>query len=518
MNNVGRMSWWLLCFAGLGCGGGIGNDTNVAPIGNEAAVDGGGSSERPRGSGGMPAASEMVSPDLGLVIARAGDSDSGKTTAAADGGVSGSTLDAGSIPDSGPAPDPSEFVFDDRKLSTWRIVFTDADLKKLDATAVREAYVPATLMVDGEDVGRVGVRYKGAGSTLADCFATGVNSCKKLSYKIGFNEFDPPKRFHSLKKINLHAHRYDVSHLNERLSYKMFRQQRVAAPRSVTAKVFVNGQYKGVFGLTENIDGRFTDRSWPGAGDGNLYKEAWPLSSNPKFYVDHQKTNEPDPGDPAKRVVPPTKILAFQKQLYGASAADLPKVVDSWMNLDYMFRVLAVDLAIGNWDGPLIFYCQNGPTQPCTNHNFYIYEAERENRLWLVPWDMDSTFQFSLRGEKAILTPWDQPPADCTRRFEAFPGVFVMHPGCDRIYRAMILAGRERFVAAVNDLLAGAFNTDLMRADIDRWAAQMSDAVRADPNGLPFAAWQGEVASIRARIAPLREKLIALRDRKTPPP
>ncbi len=458
------------------------------------------------GSGG-----NVALPDSGSEIDAGGDG-------ASDTAVG--TIDGGASVDGAPVRHPSDFVFDDRKLSTWRIVLTDADLKKLDATAVMETFVPATLQVDGEDVGRVGVRYKGAYASFRACFVNGVNTCKKLSYKIDFAEYDPPKRFHSLKKINLHSQTLDGTHLHERLAYQVYRQHHIPAPRSVHAKVYVNGQYKGLFGLTENIDGRFTSYAWPGAGDGNLYKEAWPLSADPKYYVSHQKTNEPDPGDPTKRVVAPTKILAFQKEFVAASPAERPKVLDSWMNLDYMFRVLAVDHAVGNWDGPLTFYCSGGSTQPCTNHNYNFYEAERENRLWLVPWDLDAAFQFSLAAERAIQTPWDQPPVDCLQRFQAFPTVAVVHPGCDRIYRALALAGRDRFVTAINDLLAGPFNPARMRRDLDVWTAQIADAVRTDAASLPFADWQKLVAALRARLDPLRDKLIAIRDRKpwTPPP
>ncbi len=433
---------------------------------------------------------------------------------AADAGAAGSGLDAGAARDAGDAgalPSPTDFVFDEKKLSEWRLTLSAADLKKLDDTALMELYVPATLTVDGEDAGQVGLRYKGGYASFRACFVNNVNTCKKLSYKVDFAEYNVNQRFHGLKKINLHSHKLDGSHLRERLAYKMFRQHGIPASRSVHAKVFVNGAYKGLFGLTEEVDGRFTRLWWPGAGDGNLYKETWPQSADPKVYVAGQKTNEPDPTDPTKKVVPPTKILEFQQALYAASPADLPKVIDSWMNVDYLMKVLVIDHAVSNWDGPLTFYCFPN----CTNHNFYIYESETEKRLWLIPWDLDFTFNVTDPREKAILTPWDKPPADCSRRFLAFPpSTNIMHPGCDRVYRGLALAGRPLFVAAVNQLLAGPFNPDRMRADIDVWAAQISEAVRLDSNGPAFANWQGDVTRLKTDLDQMRAKLIALRDVK----
>jgi hypothetical protein len=53
-----------------------------------------------------------------------------------------------------------------------------------------------------------------------------------------------------------------------------------------------------------------------------------------------------------------------------------------------------------------------------------------------------------------------------------------------------------------------------MRKDLDTWAAQIAEAVRADPNGPSFASWQSSVAALKKALDPLREKLVALRDRK----
>ena len=51
----------------------------------------------------------------------------------------------------------------------------------------------------------------------------------------------------------------------------------VPAPRSTHARIIVNGDFVGIFALTENIDGRFTRENFPD-GTGNLYKEAWPIT------------------------------------------------------------------------------------------------------------------------------------------------------------------------------------------------------------------------------------------------
>ena len=85
--------------------------------------------------------------------------------------------------------------------------------------------------------------------------------------------------------------------------------------------------------------------------------------------------------------------------------------------------------------------------------------------------------------------------------------------------RGLAQAGRPLFVGAVNQLLAGPFSVERMRADIDVWAAQISEAVRTDANGPEFAKWQASIPGLKRDLDHLRARLIALRDVKpwTPP-
>jgi hypothetical protein len=72
----------------------------------------------------------------------------------------------------------------------------------------------------------------------------------------------------------------------------MFRDMGVYASRATHAQLYLNGEYLGVFSMVEQVDGRFADYNFPSAGEGNVYKERWPTSLNPQYYVDGLKTNE----------------------------------------------------------------------------------------------------------------------------------------------------------------------------------------------------------------------------------
>ena len=114
--------------------------------------------------------------------------------------------------------------------------------------------------------------------------------------QLKINWLNPDSKFYGLKKIQLHSQNLDPSQMRERLAYWLFRAMGVPAPRSVHARVIVNGRYMGLFALTEEVDGRFTRENFED-GTGNIYKEIWPLDMHglpfsEQTYLSHLQTNE----------------------------------------------------------------------------------------------------------------------------------------------------------------------------------------------------------------------------------
>jgi hypothetical protein len=93
----------------------------------------------------------------------AGAAGSNNTGAAGSGGTPAAIKPAAGS--GGPEPTPSgqgikasDEVFRDELLRTYALTFSDADWKKLQETAAEEIYVPATLRVEGELVGKMALR------------------------------------------------------------------------------------------------------------------------------------------------------------------------------------------------------------------------------------------------------------------------------------------------------------------------------------------------------------------------
>lgn len=393
----------------------------------------------------------------------------------------------------------SDEVFRDDMLRTYELTFADADWDELQKTATEEQYVPAMLSVDGEQVGQIGVRYKGATGTLQSCFSDGEQTCRKLSMKLKFNEYDANLRYRGLKKLNLHGSLNDPSHLHERLTYQIFREFGVLAPRSVHARVKINGEYKGLYNLTEEVDGRFTDYHFEGAdGDGTLYKEAWPArSQDPGYFTHAQQTNE---GSPV------TKVIEFAEALAAADSDALGAVVSRYMDPDEVMRYLAVHTTTKHWDGPLTFYCTG--EYGCNNHNYFIYEAVTEDRFALVAWDVDNTFYENVLTDQALVPSWYEPAPECD--FEAEEGFLA--PGCDRLVQGFVQLGLDKFSDALAKMLEGPYQVSKLHADVDRWAAQIDESVKTDPAGSGYDDWRGNINYLKTMIEKRHDRALMLRD------
>ena len=178
----------------------------------------------------------------------------------------------------------SSYIFDQDTLHTFNLHLPISDLAKINANPAAEQYVEGMMIFEGDTISPVGVRYKGSVGAFVNCVSgndwaepSGHKTCTKLSMKVKINWEGREEKFFKLKKLQFHSQNNDDSQMHERLGYWLFRQMGVPSPRSVHARLNINGTYVGLFALTEQIDGRFVKRKFDDE-DGNLYKEIWPLN------------------------------------------------------------------------------------------------------------------------------------------------------------------------------------------------------------------------------------------------
>ena len=431
--------------------------------------------------------------------------------------------------------DPRGYVFDLEQVRTYSIEMAPAELERLRANPRAEQYVRASLRLDGEVWADVGVRYKGFFGLLFTCFdERGRQLCPKLAYKIKFNEYEQRQRFYGMKRLNFHPMKDDAAQMREVLSYELFREFGVIAPRSVYARLELNGEPLGLFTLTEDIDDRFMADRFSDGGEGVLYKEVWPTSSRTALdlaelqgRVGVTASAEPANAGPANarlpaglteavarnpNDLPATGFLDFADDLLGYEDDDAGRLAALGRNLtdiDAFWRYLAVDRLIDNWDGIVAWYC----VPQCQNHNYFWYENSRSGRFTLIPWDLEQ----SWRDPSPIRTFYDMPDWDDLHRSCRTRKVFweldAVAPFCDPLIGAASRAGRSEYIAASRELLEELYPLDRLRQRIDELAAIIEPHVMVDEFGPGEREWRRAVellhSEVEARFTYIADKIAA---------
>ncbi len=248
-------------------------------------------------------------------------------------------------------------------------------------------YLMGNVIIDGESIDSVGVRFKG--------FTSYPQESNKKPIKIDFNEFVKGKKYDGLKKLNLNNGTDDPSMQRDVICYDLLIKMGVKASRTSFSKVYFNGEYWGVYQNVEQIDKVFLKQNF-GNGKGNLFKnKGWshfewygtdPDSYHPPFEL---KTNEE--GDDW------SGFVNLMDVLNNASDDDFPMAIEGVFNVDLFLKTLAVDVATNNWDS----YLEHG-------RNWYIYEDTTSGIFNWIPWD----YNFALGGD--LLGGGGGDGGDCT--------------------------------------------------------------------------------------------------------
>jgi hypothetical protein len=440
---------------------------------------------------GLDAAAEADA----AVMGRAGDSDasisSGPVQLPSPGGNPGAVI-------AEPTDDASALFAGDN-VKTYEITVAPEDLATIDSRPSAEAYVLGSVTIDGERVENVGVRYKGsAGAFIMPCTASTMPGrstgpkAGKCSMKLAFDYVDDEARFHGLKKLNLHSMGRDLSFMRERLGYAMYREMGVASPRTAYVKLVINGKLEGLFLAVEQIDGRFTRSRFSEGGEGNLYKEIWPLYDDPTVYRSALEANKGD-------LTNVDKMLAFAQTL-----KQLPAASTDWVDRDYTLRYIAVDRVLRNDDGVFHFYCGRSGNNPgpFANHNYYWYEAEHAGRMWLVPWDLD----VSLANEPRTFIDYEW-SAQATCMCHIAVGYPQRAPSCDPLVGQFAM-WRDGYDSMVDAFLSGPFAKDAVDAKLAAWSKEIAPFVdeTAGLGGAPDRLqWQDDLLELRYVLAGVRQ-------------
>jgi hypothetical protein len=424
-------------------------------------------------------------------------------------------------------------VFDEDQVQSYYLTLSDEEYAKLmdfstllvdEFSVNKDRYVEAALQVGDTELPSIGVRLKGNYS-LWGCvdFATGqrvqrvesafgdIDVCQRFSLKLDFDHYDDSARLDGLKKLNLHAMAADPSKLRERLAYSLFRDMDIVAPRAVHARVYINGDYHGLFTAVEQVDGRFTANRFPAGGDGNLYKQVWPAPDTTTADAEDALETNDDPG-----TLDVSDFMAFQNAVANATETDFGTTMAPYVDFDYLARYIVVDRAIANYDGIMAFYY--GAGWGPYNQNYYWYDTAG-GRFSLIPWDFDKTFWYpepnfwtaNAANGQNIVPNWNVITNDCDGYAAGFDSKIVNNGvsydvpyrlreiDCDPFLRLLRTEIYDRQAAIAEEFIAGPLSSANVSAKVEAWRSQIAQAIEEDPL-VDSAHWQGYVDSLLADI------------------
>lgn len=294
--------------------------------------------------------------------------------------TSNSTVDPDAS-DSSNDDDPSSALFDPMAIVQVDIVMESADwenirnqtrdLSKIFGPGCRAepffspfTYVPATVIVDGEEIQSVGVRKKGFLGSLDK---------KKPSLKIKFDEYVEDQEFLGMNRLTLNNNKQDRSQIGQCMAYSLFASAGLPASRCNFAELTVNGQNLGLFSNVESIKKRFIARHFDD-NDGRLYEGTLRSDFAPNWINTFEaKTKKSDP-DRSDLIAIQTALQASDEELEAA----LSKVID----IDHFMTYWALEAMINHGDG----YALN-------RNNFYIYNDPTTGLFEFIPWGADQVFR-----------------------------------------------------------------------------------------------------------------------------
>jgi CotH kinase protein len=259
----------------------------------------------------------------------------------------------------------------------------------------------------------------------------------KRSWKIDVEPGDDDDRTLGLERLNLKSMYNDPSQMREALAWHLFGQAGIPAARHTYARVALNGIYRGLYSVIEQVDKRFLN-TWFGKGDrGNLYKaycgdigcaslerrrdaagddggqQYRGKASDDRTYrlktnVDNPAANTYDDLAALIRVINGVGMPAtsFGSDVYREA---IEQILDVWTFL----RWASTNVLLGSWDNYF-----------ATPANYYLYNSGPRGApkkfldapyFTFIPWDYDNSFGIDYFGTDWQYTDLVDWPANTVR-------------------------------------------------------------------------------------------------------
>jgi uncharacterized protein (TIGR03437 family) len=265
--------------------------------------------------------------------------------------------------------------FNDQKLQDVQVRMAATDWQSLKDKYLENTYYKVEFEWNGLVVKDVGIRSRGSGSRNAIKPAIGFD----------FTKYNKTQRFLDLRALTLRNFVQDPSLVHERLAQKLFHRMGLPSSRTAYLRLFINGDYVGLYLGVEPLDERFL-RTHLGDENGYLYElaatgyEFADLGDDPSVYARYfdPKTHSSDPQF--------SKLAEWIRAMNNSSDADFAKQMAKYVDVQEFLTHVAIDQTTGDWDSTL---STDGMT------NIYLARRSDSSTFVFVTWDKDMTLSTS---------------------------------------------------------------------------------------------------------------------------
>lgn len=284
----------------------------------------------------------------------------------------------------------SDNFYDREQVQEIHLTIDMLNLNKMKEALPERKYVPASLRWKNIRLENVGVRYKGNSSSRP-------NQKHKRGYLIKVNEFNKETRFLKLRRIALDNGIQFGSLFSEPIITDILRDLNVPSSRYNYAKLFINGDYQGVYGNVERIDESFIERNFE-SKRGPLFKVHMPGPGANFAYVGNNISQYKKGFEAKNKVAEESydELIDLIREIDKGEKTKYEKTVNKYLILDHFLKTTAVMLFAGCFD-------QLTGWNP---HNYYLYRNPKTDQWSYIPWDLDVGFADRAFGRIPVIDGW----------------------------------------------------------------------------------------------------------------
>lgn len=292
------------------------------------------------------------------------------------------------------------FFLKDR-LQTVEITIEENNLNYLLQNAVDEPYVMTQSVTIGDTtLGYCGLKTKG-NYTLYHAYHDNPGS-DRFSFTVNFGKYvtksshGEKQNFYGCEKISFNNFFFDKSMLKEYCAYMILSEMGLPTPQFGLAKLYINGQYYGVYFMVEAMDETVLEQYWQVTGKEISSYLTKPVGTN-LYYYDLQENNAPlyendedtyaDVADMLPTVMDWSKKLTYLSK--GKDFSGQPIDVQSEEYIQLLEQILELEEVI-KYFAASSWLCQLD--NMFTNFQNYGLYVSTEGRATLIPWDYDLAF------------------------------------------------------------------------------------------------------------------------------